>query len=254
MPEHGKEQFQWCRQRVFGAPECPKPMTHRRGQSDGGEQPVGVRQGSFRAPTPHETDPDPAAGAHRRRHQLSPGASSSPLHSFMIPLYSHPTLRRDPDAQSDMNESITSTAADVTAQKPPSTQSAARTRAHKWSRRIMITTESLWLKKIRRNKFKTFVYIFLPSVFIFLLAFSLAPPRGFSNSNNLMFYTGGVMAPDTLFTAGVVPKRIHSRRDCEFSYHRLQLIWRLFELLIIVSLCDSGWQRSRCGTLHYLLR
>jgi len=79
----------------------------------------------------------------------------------------------------------------------------------------MITTESLWLKKIRRNKFKAFLCVFFPSTFIFLLAFSLAPPRGFSNSNNLMFYMGGVMQPDIMFTSGVVPKRIHSARDCE---------------------------------------
>lgn len=79
----------------------------------------------------------------------------------------------------------------------------------------MITTESLWLKKIRRNKFKTFVCIFVPSVFIFLLAFSLAPARGNSYNNNLMYYMGGIMKPDIMFTAGVMPKRIHSRRDCE---------------------------------------
>lgn len=138
----------------------------------------------------------------------------------MIPLHTHPTLRRDPGAQSDMNESISSSTALVaTSRKPPSMHSAARARVYKWSRRIMITTESLWLKKLRRNKFKAFVCIFLPSVFIFMLAFSLAPPRGFSDSNNLMYYMGGIMAPDLMFTAGVTPKRIHSRRDCEFSFH-----------------------------------
>ena len=134
--------------------------------------------------------------------------------SFMIPLHTHPTLRRDPDAQSDMDESITSTTAVI--RKPPSIQSAAKARVYRWSRRIMITTEPLWLKKIRRNKFKAFLYIFLPSAFIFLLAFSLAPPKGSSDNNNLMFYMGGVLQPDIMFTAGVTPKRIHSRRDCEF--------------------------------------
>jgi hypothetical protein len=47
------------------------------------------------------------------------------------------------------------------------------------------------VKKILRNKFKTFLRTSAPSVFVFLLAFSLSPPRGFSNSNNLMFYMGG---------------------------------------------------------------
>ncbi|KAF9653364.1 hypothetical protein BDM02DRAFT_1897929 [Thelephora ganbajun] len=134
----------------------------------------------------------------------------------MIPLHTHPSLRRNPDSQPDVNESVTSTTVGVTARKPPSMQSTAKARVCKWSRRIMVTTESLWLKKIRRNKFKTFMYIFLPSVFIFLLAFSLAPPRGFSDSNNLMFYMGGMMHPEMMFTSGVIPKRIHSRRDCEF--------------------------------------
>lgn len=146
-------------------------------------------------------------------------SQSLSLHSFMIPLHTHPTLRRDAGAQSGMNEPVTSTALVATGRKPPSIHSAAKARVYKWSRRIMITTESLWLKKLRRNKFKTFVCIFLPSVFIFLLAFSLAPPRGFSDSNNLMYYMGGVMAPDIMFTAGVTPKRIHSRRDCELSFH-----------------------------------
>ena len=155
---------------------------------------------------------------------LSPLTSTFPpllslLRSFMIPLHARPTLRRDPDAQSDMNESVVST----NTLKPPSIQSVARAKVYKWSRRIMITTESLWLKKIRRNKFKTFIFIFLPSAFIFLLAFSLAPPKGYSNSNNLMFFMGGVMTPDITFTAGVIPKRIHSRRDCEFSSHPLLL-------------------------------
>jgi len=77
----------------------------------------------------------------------------------------------------------------------------------------MITTESLWLKKIRRNKFKSFVYIFLPSLFIFLLAFSLAPAKGASNTNNLLYSMGGILQPRMMFTAGVVPKRFHSRRD-----------------------------------------
>lgn len=81
----------------------------------------------------------------------------------------------------------------------------------------MITTESLWLKKIRRNKFKAFMYIFVPSVFIFLLAFSLAPPKGYSDSNNLLFYMGGIMKPDMVFTSGILPKRINSARDCEFN-------------------------------------
>lgn len=134
----------------------------------------------------------------------------------MIPLHNYPTLRRDADAESGMDESVTSTTAGATnVRKPPSIHSAARERVYKWSRRIMITTESLWLKKIRRNKFKTFMFIFFPSVFIFLLAFSLAPPRGFSENNNLMFYMGGIMRPDIMFTSGVFPKRIHSRRDCE---------------------------------------
>ena len=31
------------------------------------------------------------------------------------------------------------------------------------------------------------------------------------------------MTPDITFTAGVIPKRIHSRRDCEFSSHPLLL-------------------------------
>ena len=138
----------------------------------------------------------------------------------MILLQSRSSLRRDPEAQSEMNESTASTTAaaadSLTLRKPPSIQSAARARVYKWSRRIMITTESLWLKKIRRNKFKTFVYIFLPSVFIFLLAFSLAPAKGYSDTNNLMFYMGGILRPEMLFTAGVAPKRIHSRRDCKF--------------------------------------
>jgi len=77
----------------------------------------------------------------------------------------------------------------------------------------MITTESLWLKKIRRNKFKTFAYVFLPSLFIFLLAFSLAPPNGSSSTNNLLFSMGGILQPQMIFTAGVQPKRFHSRRD-----------------------------------------
>ena len=140
--------------------------------------------------------------------------------SFMIPLHTNPSLRRTPDAQSDMNDSVTSTTIGATARnyKPPSMHSAAKARVYKWSRRIMITTESLWLKKIRRNKFKAFLCVFFPSAFIFLLAFSLAPPRGFSNSNNLMFYMGGVMKPDMMFTSGVIPKRIHSARDCECSF------------------------------------
>jgi hypothetical protein len=139
----------------------------------------------------------------------------------MIPLHVYPNSRRDPDAQSEM--SVTSTAS-ATAHKPPSIQSAAKARVYRWSRRIIITTESLWLKKIRRNKFKTFIFIFVPSVFIFLLAFSLSPPRAFSNSNNLMFYMGGIMRPDIMFTSGVMPKRFHSARDCEFvsSFRRLR--------------------------------
>jgi len=145
-----------------------------------------------------------------------------PLHlrPFMIPLHANPSLRRNTDVQSGMDQSVTSTTVGATARKPPSMHSAAKARVYKWSRRIMITTESLWLKKIRRNKFKAFLCIFFPSVFIFLLAFSLAPPRGFSNSNNLMFHMGGVMRPEIMFTSGVIPKRIHSARDCEFSVCR----------------------------------
>lgn len=85
----------------------------------------------------------------------------------------------------------------------------------------MITTESLWLKKIRRNKFKTFLFIFVPSAFIFLLAFTLAPPQKCSDSNNLMYGMGGLMTPEIMFTAGVTPKRIHSRRDCEVPLSHL---------------------------------
>lgn len=117
-----------------------------------------------------------------------------------------------------MNETATSTTLGATARKPPSIHSAAKARVYKWSRRIMITTESLWLKKIRRNKFKAFLCVFFPSAFIFLLAFTLAPPRGYSNSNNLMFYMGGVVKPDIMFTSGVIPKRIHSARDCGFFF------------------------------------
>lgn len=137
----------------------------------------------------------------------------------MIPLHMHPNPSRDTDVQSGMDESVTSTTAVLTAgRKPPSIQSAARARVYKWSRRIMITTESLWLKKIRRNKFKTFLFIFVPSAFIFLLAFTLAPPKRCSDSNNLMYYMGGLMEPDIMFTAGVTPKRIHSRRDCKVPF------------------------------------
>ena len=137
---------------------------------------------------------------------------------IMIPLHTHPTFRRDVDSQSDVTEPLTpTTARAIVARKPPSIQSAAKARVYKWSRRIMITTESLWLKKIRRNKFKAFMYIFVPSVFIFLLAFSLAPPKGYSDSNNLLFYMGGIMKPDMVFTSGILPKRINSARDCEFN-------------------------------------
>ena len=138
----------------------------------------------------------------------------------MILLQTRSTPRRDPEAQSETNESMASTtvADSQTIRKvpSPSIHSAAKARVYKWSRRIMITTESLWLKKIRRNKLKTFIYIFLPSVFIFLLAFSFAPPSMSSNSNNLLFFMGGILQPPMMFTAGVAPKRIHSRRDCEF--------------------------------------
>ena len=144
----------------------------------------------------------------------------------MIPLHTHLNPRRDPGAQLDMNDSISSTTALVaTGRKPPSIHSAAKARVYQWSRRIMITTESLWLKKLRRNKFKAFICVFVPSAFIFLLAFSLAPPRGFSDSNNLMYNMGGMMAPNIMFTAGVIPKRIHSRRDCEFHLTPLLLIF-----------------------------
>lgn len=137
----------------------------------------------------------------------------------MILLQTRSSLRRDHEAQSDSAESATSTVApdSLTIRKPPSIQSTAKAKVYKWSRRIMITTESLWLKKIRRNKFKTFVYIFLPSLFIFLLAFSLAPATPNSNSNNLLFSMGGILQPQMMITAGVLPKRFHSRRDCEFS-------------------------------------
>jgi hypothetical protein len=88
-------------------------------------------------------------------------------------------------------------------------------RAFKWSRRIVITTEPLWLAKIRRHKVRTTLLVFFPSVLIFLLAFFLAPPRAHANNNNLKFYLGGVFKPDMLFTTGVVPKRFHSHDDCE---------------------------------------
>ena len=137
----------------------------------------------------------------------------------MILLQTRSSLRRDCESQSEMNESTASTTAvdSVAVRKPPSIQTTAKAKVYKWSRRIMITTESLWLKKIRRNKFKTFMFIFIPSVFIFLLAFSFAPADGSSDSNNLLFATGGIVRPQMMFTAGVIPKRFHSRRDCEFS-------------------------------------
>lgn len=135
----------------------------------------------------------------------------------MILLQTRSSLRRDHEAQPETTELATSTTAvdSVTIRKPPSIHSSAKAKVYQWSRRIMITTESLWLKKIRRNKFKTFVFIFLPSVFIFLLAFSLAPPNASSDDNNLLFSMGGIVRPQMMFTAGVVPKRFHSRRDCE---------------------------------------
>jgi len=167
----------------------------------------------------------------------------------MIPLHTHLNSRRDSGAQLDMNDSISSTTALVaTGRKPPSIHSAAKARVYQWSRRIMITTESLWLKKLRRNKFKAFLCIIVPSVFIFLLAFSLAPPRGFSDSNNLMYSMGGMMTPDIMFTAGVIPKRIHSRRDCEFSFHPPSV--NLGRWLITPSPRGFGCQASRFDTHH----
>jgi hypothetical protein len=69
-----------------------------------------------------------------------------------------------------MNKSATSTIALVaTDRKPPSVHSAARARVYKRSRMIVITPESLWLKELRRKKFKTFVCIILSS--------TLASPR-----------------------------------------------------------------------------
>ena len=165
---------------------------------------------------------DPRPRGKRTTRGLLPPAThyhSLSFQSFMIPLHTHPTPSRDPDTRSDMDESVTSTTAVLAAgRKAPSIHSAARARVYKWSRRIMITTESLWLKKIRRNKFKTFLFIFLPSALIFLLAFTLAPPQKCSDSNNLMYYMGGLMEPQIMFTAGVTPKRIHSRRDCKVPF------------------------------------
>lgn len=162
-------------------------------------------------------DSHPAVRCHQLLY-LSLPASPPSLHSLMILLQTRSSLRRDHESQSDTNEPSSTTAAtdSVTIRKAPSIHSAAKAKVYKWSRRIMITTESLWLKKIRRNKFKTFVYIFLPSLFIFLLAFSLAPAKGYSDNNNLLFSMGGIGRPQMMFTAGVVPKRFHSRRDCRF--------------------------------------
>lgn len=164
-----------------------------------------------------QTDLDPEVSVRPRSLPSAP-VYDPRRNTFMIPLHTHPSLRRSTDAQSDMSDSVASTTALAVARKPPSIHSAAKARVYKWSRRIMITTESLWLKKIRRNKFKAFVYIALPSMFIFLLAFSLAPPRGYSNSNNLLFYMGGIMQPDMMFTSGILPKRINSARDCELVF------------------------------------
>lgn len=94
----------------------------------------------------------------------------------------------------------------------------SETQSHpfKWSRRIAITTQPLWIARIRRHKFRTFALIFFPSLVIFLLAFLLAPATAHSRTNGLNFYAGAVWKPNMLITAGVVPKRFHSHEDCEY--------------------------------------
>lgn len=108
----------------------------------------------------------------------------------------------------------------------PSHNPHAHTTTFEWSRRIAFTTEPLWIARIRRHKFRTFILIFIPSVLIFLLAFFLAPARPHSKNNGLKFkMRGDVWTPNMSITAGVIPKRFHSHQDCKSESYRTEILF-----------------------------